>query len=66
MTYREKIQKMMVDADNVYCDAGWLRDRATDEEKDYYNNIRAHLTKAITLLNQLDNKLPENRAQMNI
>jgi hypothetical protein len=66
MTYREAIQQMVQKADKVHFDAGALRDHAIDSEKDFLNQVRAHTSKIITLLNTLDNQLPDNRAHMDI
>jgi hypothetical protein len=66
MTYREAIQQMVQEAEKVHCDAGALRDIAMDGEKDFLNQVRAHTSKIITLLNTLDNQLPDNRAQMDL
>lgn len=66
MTYREKIQEMIKIIDTVYDDAEWLRDKATLEEKKYWNEIRGIFYSANAPLKKLDNSLSQNRANMEV
>jgi hypothetical protein len=66
MTYREAIQKMVKDVDNIYSDAGVLRDSATGKEKEVFNEVRTQTRNLFSLLNKFDNQLPDDRAHMEI
>ena len=64
MTYREKIQSMIEQINQLYNDAEWLRDLATNEEKEYWNKHRGIFYDASQPLRKLDNMLSDNRAKM--
>lgn len=64
MTYREAIQSQAKKIEEVYDNAGHLRDAATEHEKDYWNDVRTLTSQAAQLLNKLDNKLPAERASL--
>lgn len=66
MTYREKIQELIKRIDSVYDDAEWLRDMATEEEKDYWNKTRGIFYEAGAPLRKLDNSLSQSRANCKI
>jgi hypothetical protein len=66
MTYREKIQMMVKQIDEVYNDAEWLRDIATLEEKQYWNELRRIFYDAANPLKKLDRQLSASRAQTEI
>lgn len=66
MTYADKIKAMIMDADKQYCDAGYLSNRVTEQEKDTFSNVRVHCEAIIKLLNALHTSLPTDRAQMHI
>ena len=62
MTYREKIQQMILQINTLYEEAEWLRDFATSEEKEYWNAHRKIFYDAAGPLQKLDNKLSQSRA----
>ncbi|MGQ0829417.1 MAG: hypothetical protein ACT4ON_13595 [Bacteroidota bacterium] len=62
MTYREKIQQMVAAINELYDEAEWLRDIATQEEKQYWNNHRRIFYDAAAPLRKLDNSLSDERA----
>jgi predicted nuclease with TOPRIM domain len=66
MTYREKINELKTKLMEVYADAEWLRDVATEDEKKYWNELRGSLYSINTPLNRLDNGLSEARASMEV
>lgn len=66
MTYRQKIQELIKKIDSVYDEAEGLRDFATLEEKQYWNEIRKIFYSASAPLSKLDNSLSSSRAQMEI
>jgi len=66
MTYREKIQDMQSKLQDLYNDAEWLRDYATENEKFYWNEFRRLMYGIGTPLSRLDNSLHRDRATMNI
>lgn len=66
MTYRETIQQLQTNIDKAYEAAGVLRDYAALDEKKFWNNLRTHTRNAYLELGQLDNKLPDERATMNV
>lgn len=66
MTYREKIQKMAKLINELYDDAEYLRDIATDSEKEFWNAHRKIFYDAGTPLRKLDNSLSQERAIMTI
>lgn len=66
MTYREKIQELIKSIDSVYDEAEYLRDCATLDEKQYWNEIRKIFYDASSPLNKLDNRLSPERANMKI
>lgn len=59
MTYREKIQNMIDQINQLYEDAEGLRDMATSEEKQYWNDHRRIFYDAAQPLRKLDNILTE-------
>lgn len=63
MTYREKIQEMISQINKLYNDAEWLRDLATSEEKEYWNQHRGIFYDAALPLKRLDNSLTEASAK---
>lgn len=66
MTYREKIQQMIAQINELYNEAEWLRDIATSEEKECWNKHRGIFYDASTPLSKLDNSLSQERANMKI
>jgi hypothetical protein len=66
MTYREKIQQMIAAIEQLYDEAEWLRDTATLQEKKYWNDHRRIFYDAAKPLKNLDNSLPNERANMKI
>lgn len=62
MTYREKIQKMIAQINELYEEAEWLRDIATLDEKEHWNNHRRIFYDASAPLRRLDNSLSQQRA----
>lgn len=62
MTYRERIQELIRDTWKVYDTAGGLRDFASTEEKEAYNNFRGSVNNAVQGLIKLDNALSKIRA----
>lgn len=65
-TYREVIQKQVSDLDKIFDNAESLRDYATMEEKDSWNQLRDFTSKAMSVLHKLDNKLTQDRAMMRV
>jgi hypothetical protein len=63
-TYRGHVQALVADIDQNHAKAGAMLDHSTDEEKQVFYQVRAHLVECITLLNKLDNNLAYNRAQI--
>lgn len=66
MTYRESIQQLQSDIRDVYEKAGTLRDVADLKEKAYWNSLRGHMLNAHSELSELDNKLTDVRAAMEL
>lgn len=66
MTYREKIQQMIAQITELYSEAEWLRDIATNEEKEYWNKHRGIFYSASAPLYKLDYSLSPERANMKI
>lgn len=62
MTYREAIQRKIEQVEILYTDAGYLRDHATEPEKDTWNEVRSLTGELLTVLNRLDNRISESRA----
>ena len=65
-TYRELIQDIYQRLDFVYDLTGALRDAATDDEKDLFNNTRGALSSIVRQWRTFDNQLPEKRADMKL
>jgi ElaB/YqjD/DUF883 family membrane-anchored ribosome-binding protein len=65
-TYREVIQKQASELDKIFDNAESLRDFATLEEKDSWNQLRNFTSKAMSVLHKLDNKLSQDRAMMQV
>lgn len=57
---------MIKSIDAVYGDAEWLRDIATEEEKQYWNKTRGIFYDASSPLKKLRYLLSDNRANMQI
>jgi hypothetical protein len=66
MTLREKIQDMVAQLNNIYDDAEWLRDLATEDEKENWNQLRQVVPYASAPLQKLDNSLSDTRAKHQI
>ena len=64
MTYREAIQSQVQKLEELYDNAGSLRDAATGSEKEHWNNLRGQLRSASSNLQSLDNRLSNDRAAM--
>jgi len=63
MTYREEIQKMITELQDIYDRANRLRDHATLEEKDHFNRVREVLPHAWSPLQKIDDALSDKRAK---
>jgi hypothetical protein len=66
MTYRDKIQEMILQIEKLYDDAGWLRDLATGDEKKYWNEFRGNILETSEPLRRLDDNMTDNRAKTEI
>ncbi len=64
MNYREKIQNMINQINQLYDDAGSLRDMASQQEKEHWNKFRGIFYDAAAPLRKLDNSLSDNRAKI--
>ena len=65
-TYRELIQDIISDLDKVYDKCGALRDAADWPEKAVYNDTRGAISSLLSKWRTFDNKLPDNRASMQL
>lgn len=63
MTYREKLQKIAADLDNINCEISRLRDYTDPDLKKYLNDAKSHTLDAILKLSSLDNMLNDNHAK---
>jgi hypothetical protein len=62
MTYREAIQIQIKALQQLYDNAENLRDVATDEEKECFNALRRNLPALWSLLQGIDNRMPDSHA----
>lgn len=62
-SYRFLIQSIVADLDKIYDRTGALRDFATNEEKQIFNDTRGALATLLSGWNKLDNSLSEGRAK---
>jgi hypothetical protein len=63
MNYREAIQLQIAALQELYDNAEGLRDAATDDEKEVWNNVRRLLPDVWRPLQRLDNSLSSSRAE---
>lgn len=64
LTYREQIQALIDQMNHIYDAAGNLRDFATEEEKDAWNQVRKVFYSDVqSPLRKLDNSLTQARAK---
>jgi hypothetical protein len=63
-TYRGHVQALVADLDESHAKAGAMLDHSTDEEKQVFYQVRAHLVESMRLLNHLDNNMIHFRAQL--
>jgi hypothetical protein len=61
-TYRTAIEDLLRDIAKVNDTAKWLRDKASLEEKKYWNNTRMAMFDAEKQLNELNESLSTDRA----
>lgn len=66
MTYRGQIQAIAEQIDLIHDEAGRLRDCATQEEKEAWNELRRLTMEAMQKMNKLDNSLSDGRAAMEV
>ncbi len=66
MTYRQAIQKLQKDIDEIYENVGVLQDAASPIEKEAWSKTREHLLNAYIKLGSLDNVISKNRADMEL
>jgi hypothetical protein len=66
MTYREHIQQLKRQFEDLYDKAGWLRDCADLSEKKTWNTMRDLNRAAADALGNLDNHLSDDRAKMEL
>ena len=66
MTYRNYIQEHIRRLSDLFDEASPLRDAATLEEKLVWNKYRQRLNDCMSLLSRFDNRLEDNRAQMEL
>lgn len=63
-THRKRIQESIKKLQEVYNEAGYLRDHSTDEMQVEYNNLREYLPLIWAFLQKIDDKLiPDSLAQ---
>jgi hypothetical protein len=62
-TYRDEIQLIISQLENIYDRADWLRDHATEPEKQFWNTFRGKMREAVSPLQILDNGMTDARAQ---
>lgn len=62
-TYREEIQTMIDQLENIYDRTHWLRDQATIEEKVYWDMFKGRLAEVVRPLQVLDKGLTDARAR---
>jgi hypothetical protein len=62
MTYREAIQLQIKALQEIYDNAGSLRDAAVSYEKEVFNNVRRRLPEVWSFLQELDNSLGAGQA----
>lgn len=66
MTYREELQNMIRDLQNVYDKANYLRDLSTEEEKIVLNELRRVLPDVWSPMQKLDNSISDARGSYEI
>jgi len=66
MTYREHIQEMIQQLQDVYDRAGALRDHADGSEKEAFNQVRGRTSDTWVWLQRLDNSLSKGAAAEDI
>jgi len=66
MTYREAIQLQIKALQEIYDNAGALRDAAAGYEKDVFNAVRRKLPDVWAFLQELDNAMQDERAMMQL
>jgi hypothetical protein len=66
VTYREAIQGIQRMFDNIYDYSNGLRDYATDDEKQPWNDLRMFMQGINNGLSRLDNQLNDDRAFMKV
>jgi len=63
-THRERLQDAIKKLNEVYDEAGYLRDHSTLEMQEEYNNVRKYLPSIWGFLQKIDDKLiPDSLAQ---
>lgn len=62
MTYREAVQAQIAALQALYDNAEALRDVATEEEKEAWNNLRRGLPVLWDGLQRIDNRMPDGHA----
>jgi len=66
-THRERLQDSINKLQEVYEEAGYLRDHSTSEMQAEYNNVREYLPHIWGFLQKIDDKLiPDSLAQEKI
>lgn len=63
MTYREATQSLEKQTWEIYDKVGGIRDHATQDEKDTWNNCRTLLRNAALEMQRLDNRITAGRAK---
>lgn len=66
MSYRERLQKIILELQNCYDESERLRDMSTLEDKVYWNRFRLTVMAAWQPLQTLDNGLSDSHARMEI
>lgn len=66
MTYREHVQALMKEINQVYDKAEGLRDSASENEKRYWNELRSLMNSAWNRMNALDRVMSDKRASMEL
>lgn len=61
-SFQAPVVKLITNINHIYEDCEWLRDCATEEEKEYWNKTRGIFYDADKHLRKLDNSLSEGRA----
>ncbi len=66
MKYRQSLQALQNNLEGNIEMASNIRDRVPTDHKEYFNQLKMVLNQGVALLSQLDNKLTEGLAKMEL